>query len=302
MRSADVPAQPAVNDRVVEPETGTEMIRGQIRKVLPAEPPHADEQCRIASVIATNVAPGYAASTELLTRVDEEADFATDACIRKLGRDPATGARHVEELSFEVKHTQSSAEITQRARQLIRRGVRRVFAIHVKEDEQGALRAGPVREWLAREDCWLELHPEAEIMDSCLVQPIRVQALIDATEADNQVARTLLAKNNPVLVQDRQDALEAQKRELDEAHARELEAHARELEAHARELEAHARELEAQGERDRQRLRKATLEICDLLAVEVRAERRALMEAMASNELDRLRSAIIMQRCWPAKF
>jgi hypothetical protein len=280
MHRAEFPAVPAVDDRAVKPETGTEMIRGQIRKALPAEPPHADRQCDIAYVIRSNVAPGYVASTELLTRMDRESDFATDACIRRVGRDPGTGSRYLEELSFEVKHKQSNADMTRRARKLIRRGVRRVFAIHVKEDAQGVgvVKAGPVREWLASEDRWLELHPQAEIVDDCLVQPVKVKALIDATEANNQVARALLAQNNPVLLQDRKKALEAQKRELGQEHAR---------------------ELEAQGERDRQRLRKATLEICDLLAIEVTTERRALVNAMASDELDTLRSAIIVQRRWP---
>jgi hypothetical protein len=304
MPRADAPAQPAVNDRVVEPETGTEMIRGEIRKALPALPPHADEQCRIASVIGINVVPGYAASTELLTRVDDDSDFATDACIRKVGIDPGTGSRYLEEISFEVKYRQSNADMMARARQLIGRGVRRVFAIHVREDEQGAIKAGPVREWLASEGCWLELHPEAEIEDECLVQPVMVKALIDATEADNQVARALLAKNNPVLAQARQKALDAQKRALAEAHARELEARA---EAHARELEAraaaHARELEARAEAHARELeareRRAILELCDVLAIDITAERRARMDAMSREELEALRSALRQERRWP---
>jgi hypothetical protein len=283
MKRAEFPAVPAVDDRAVTPETGTEMIRGEVMKALPAEPPHADRQCDIAYVIRSDVAPGYVASTELLTRMDRESDFATDACIRKVGRDPETGSRYLEELSFEVKHKQSNAAITERARKLIRRGVRRVFAIHVREDAQGVgvIKAGPVREWLASEDRWLELHPQAEIVDDCLVQPVKVRALIDATEANNQVARALLAQNNPVLVEYRQRAMDAQKREL---------------------ADEHARELQARDERERQRLRKATLEICDLLAIEVTTERRALVDAMASDNLDRLRSAIIVQRRWPEEF
>jgi hypothetical protein len=293
MQRADFPAVPAVDDRVVESETGTEMIRGEIRKALPALPPHADEQCRIASVIGTNVVSGYAASTELLTRVDDDSDFATDACIRKAGIDPGTGSRYLEEISFEVKFTQSNADMRARARQLVGRGVRRVFAIHVREDEQGEFKAGPVREWLASEGSWLELHPETEIDDPCLVQPIRVKALIDATEASNQVARALLAQNNPVLVAARQRALEA--RDAEHARARE----ARDAE-HARALEArdaeHARALEA---RDAEHARQAILDLCEVLAIDVTAGRRTRMEAMTSKELDALRGAIREQRCWP---
>jgi hypothetical protein len=46
---------------------------------------------------------------------------------------------------------------------LIRRGVRRVFAIYVKERAGGVVEAGPVKEWLGGEGRWLDLEPEAEI-------------------------------------------------------------------------------------------------------------------------------------------
>jgi DNA-binding IclR family transcriptional regulator len=89
------------------------------------------------------------------------------------------------------------------------------------------------------------------------------------------VARALLAQDNPVLVEARQHALEAQKRELGEAHVREMEA------------------------RDAEHARQAILDMCDVLAIEVASERRARMEAMTGKELDALRSAIGKRRRWP---
>jgi hypothetical protein len=307
MRPADLPAVPPVDDRVVTPETGTEMIHGEIRRVLPAEPPHADQQCDIAYVIRADVVPGYVASTELLTRVDDESDFATDACIRKAGRDPVTGSRHLEEIVFEVKHTQRNADLTERARKLVRRGVRRVFVIPVKEKPGGRIEAGPVKEWLAREDRWLVLAPQAEITDPCLVHPIKAQALIDATEANNQVARALVAQKNPVIVEDKQKALDALSKTLVEDKQKALDALSKTLvEAHARELQAwdakHACELRARDEelraRDVENARATILDLCDVLAIEVTSERRARMDAMSSEELDALRSAIRTRRCW----
>jgi hypothetical protein len=286
MRPADVPAVPAVDDRAVQPETGTEMIHGEIRRVMPAEPPHADQQCDIAYVIRAAVASGYVATTEMLTRVDHESDFATDACIRKAGDDPATGTRYLEEIAFEVKHTQSNADITERARKLVRRGVRRVFVIPVKKRKDGSVAAGPVKEWLAGEDRWLDLAPQADIEDRCLVLPIKAKALIDATEANDEVARALVAKENPVIVAYKQKALDAQAKALGKAHARELRA---------REAE-HARELRA---RDAENARATILDLCDVLAIEVTSERRAGMDAMGREELDALRSTIRTRRCWP---
>jgi hypothetical protein len=316
---------PAVDDHAVQPETGTEMFRGEVRRVMPADPAHAQGQCNIAYVIQSDVARGYVASTELLTRVDHDSDFATDACIRKAGLDPATGSRYLEEVSFEVKHTQSESDLTERARMLIRRGVRRVFAIYVREMAGGVVEAGPVKEWLAGEDRWQTLDPESEIVDRCLAHPVKVEALIDGTAADNQVARALLAHNNPVLAADRRKALTKQKQTLNATYVRQMQArdteHTRELEArkqaHARELEAqkqaHARELETQKqtharalEAQKQALatahaKAAVLDLCDVLAVAVTAERRAHLDAMTAAELDALRSAIRTRHCWPEK-
>ncbi len=42
-----------------------------------------------------------------------ESDFATDVCVRKDGVDPETGGRYLEELSFEVAHTQSLENLEQ---------------------------------------------------------------------------------------------------------------------------------------------------------------------------------------------
>jgi len=135
-----VPLRP--DQHVVEPETGKEMIGGEIVEAAPAESVHADRQFDLSYVLRGSVAPGYRGSTELLTRVDEGEDFATDACIRKDGFDP-DGHRYLEEISFEVKNTQSEASLKKRARDLIRRGVRRVFAIYVElvKEPQG----GPAR-------------------------------------------------------------------------------------------------------------------------------------------------------------
>ena len=71
------------------------------------------------------MAPGYAASTHLLTRYGPWSDFATDVCVRRQGRDPETGTRYLEEVCFEVVDAQSNADV-------IARGVRRIFGIFVK--------------------------------------------------------------------------------------------------------------------------------------------------------------------------
>jgi RNA polymerase-binding transcription factor DksA len=274
---------PAIDDRLVEPETRTEMIDGEFRQALPGEPPHADTQCDVSYVIRANVVPGYVASTDLLTRVSEDSDFATDACIRRDGIDPSTGTRYLEELSFEVKSTQSVADLTSRARMLIRRGVRRVFAIFVNKDRDEQVQAGPVKEWSPREDRWIDLGDEDEISDPLLWRPVKVRALLDAAEANNQVARALLAQDNPVLIENRRQAVMQREREL------------------RVELAEREAQLRAAHERERCALKEGIFDLCHALGVEVTPERRAVMESMDSEGLRWLRDAIRAQRRWPRK-
>ena len=195
----EAPGFPPPDQHVVEPETYQEMLDGQVRDLAPADPPHADQQFDLAYVLRAHVADGYVGSTELLTRVSEHNDFATDACIRKTGHDDQ-GHRFLEELSFEVKHKQSDASLKKRAQYLIDRGVRRVFAIYVyvKDD---LVTAGPVKEWSAKHNRWLLLPGDSHIEDPCLRRPVKVRALLDALEADNAVVRALCDKDNPVVLE-----------------------------------------------------------------------------------------------------
>jgi hypothetical protein len=236
---------------MVPGETREELIDGRVMQALPAHPPHADRHAELDYVLRANAAAGYVSSTDLLTRTSESWDFAADAAIRKDGKDPETGSRYLEELAFEIKHTQRMGELTRRARELVGRGVRRVFVICVDREEPG-----PVLEWSAGSSAangWVELDPDGFIEDPCLQTPVAVRALLDASAADNAVARALRAKNNPVL-----------------------------------------QEIKAEG------LRQAVLDLCEVLDLEVTPARRARVEAMDVDALNRTREALKAQRQWPA--
>lgn len=193
--------RPRVSDYAVEPETGQEMFHGEVREALPAGPKHARQHAQVDFVLRAYVAPGYGADTDLLTRQTVEHNFASDTSIRKNGVDPATGDRYLEELAFEIKSTQSNGNLEERARIMAERGVRRVFAIPVRGDAAGSeVVAGPVAEWMAREERWRTYRDDELIVDPCLFEPLPVRALLDAVEADDAVAQALLHKGNRVLV------------------------------------------------------------------------------------------------------
>lgn len=183
---------PGVGEHLVEPETREEVVRGRRVLALPALPPHADRHIELDYVVRAHVRDGYVGSSDLLTRFGPQSDFATDACIRKDGVDPATGQRYLEEIAFEVVSTQSSANVTARAEEVTARGVRRMFAIFVTARE--------VREWLPAERRWSKLGPGEIIDDPCLLRPIPVHALLAAAAADDAVAQALIAKKNPVVM------------------------------------------------------------------------------------------------------
>lgn len=183
---------PRVDDHLVEPEVTRDEIVGGVRVVAsPAQPPHATRHTQLDYVVRALVTPGFTAAADLLTRHDHDSDFATDVCVFKDGVDPATGARYLEEIAFEVVSTQNERLFTEKAVRMHRRGVRRIFAVRVK--------AGQVCEWSPESQGWRSLDAGARIEDPCLVAPLPVAALLDAAAADKAVAEALIAKGNPTL-------------------------------------------------------------------------------------------------------
>lgn len=191
---------PRVDDQIVRPETREELVRGRAVLAMPAKEGHADRHHTVDYLTGGCIAPGYVGSVDLLTRVGPRSDFATDTCIRREGIDPATGSRYLEELVFEIVNEQSMSDITERAEDLSRRGVRRIIAIFVKKNE--------VREWSPTRADWLVLDPAGAFEDRTLTQPIPIRALLDRTEADNAVVRALRAKENPEVMAVKREGLE----------------------------------------------------------------------------------------------
>jgi hypothetical protein len=191
---------PAVNDHLVVPETTRdEVVNGRRVVAQPAEAPHADQHGELQYVLRAHAAPGYQASVDLLTRHGETSDFASDCCVYKKGTDPATGTRYLEEIAFEVVSEQNERIVTEKAEQMHRRGVRRIFAVFVK---------GPQRvcEWVPESRGWRALERGSWIEDPHLVKPLAVAALLEAAAADNAVVEALAAKGNPALQKREADA------------------------------------------------------------------------------------------------
>jgi hypothetical protein len=252
---------PRIDEHAVTPETREELIGGRAVQVAPADAPHGDRHFRLDYLLAAHLAPAYEGSTDLLTRTSNQWNFAADASVRKAGVDPGTGGRYLEELAFEIKHTQRLRDLEERARQLVSRGVRRVFVICVEKGEHGQVQVGPVLEWSAARDQWLELGADAVIEDECLAVPLPVRALLAASAStDDVVVRALAAKDNPAL-----------REYVQEGYVKGV------------------REGFVEGVRD----------LCEALDIELTPEREARLAAMEAGELRGLRAVLKAERRWP---
>lgn len=199
------PELPDIEDRLVEPETRYEMLDGELVHVSPADRPHGRRHAKIIALLEAYAAPGFEVSCDLLTRTSQVDDVAPDASVYPEAPDPRTGGRQLEQLAFEVVSTQSLAYAGRKAGKLAGRGVRRVFAIHLKRSR--------VLEWSAALGTWQALDPEGHIEDAALALPLPIEAMLDPARADDAMARALMARHNPVIEAVRAEARAAGKAE-----------------------------------------------------------------------------------------
>jgi len=181
--------EPRVDDQLVRPETREEIVRGRRIHAAPAKVPHADRHQILGVATEGCIAPGFIASTDLLTRAGPGSDFATDTSVRREGIDPLTGARYLEELAFEIVNEQSRRHITERAQDLSTRGVRRIIAVFVKR--------GEVCEWSPERDEWIVLDPTGVLEDPALAEPLPIRAMLDRSEATRAAIRGFRTKGHP---------------------------------------------------------------------------------------------------------
>jgi Uma2 family endonuclease len=184
-------ALPAVDERLVMPETRFEVIDGKVEYVAPSDEPHGTRHSKISALLEIYAARDHDVASDMLTRTSDKGDMAPDASVFPAARNPRTGGRQIEALAFEVVSTESLGHAATKARRLMERGVRRVFAIDV--DRKRAL------SWSRETNTWEILAADGAIADPALALPLPLRALVEAAKADDAVAQALLVKKNPVI-------------------------------------------------------------------------------------------------------
>jgi hypothetical protein len=182
---------PAVDDHFIREGSPFVVVGRIVVAEPPADEPNATLHVTLAHILAAHLALGFSAAVDMLTRTSRTSDFAPDASVYPSARDPVTGGRQLEELAFEIVSKQRMSVATRKARELVRRGVRRVFCISV--------RRGELLEWSGPKKRWEPLSMSAGIDDRCFVRPVPVRALLDATVTDAAVVAALDARKSPAI-------------------------------------------------------------------------------------------------------
>jgi Uma2 family endonuclease len=188
--SADEPL-PAIDDNFIREDDTYEVIDGVRYELFPAKEPHATQHFDLPRVLGNCLAPEYKGTADMLTRPDKPSNFAPDVSILPKARDPKTNGRQVEEIAIEVQDTSSWTRLTEKAKKLVKRGVRRVLVVDVIDRS--------VHEWDNKKG-WQRLAPNAQIVDRCFVTPISVRALLDELLADETVVRGMIARDSPAML------------------------------------------------------------------------------------------------------
>ncbi len=200
MTSRSFPARGIrVDDRIVAPESRAEIVEGRLVLSPPSDEKHAVPHADLAYVLRAHVKGGFSVAVDMLTRTSKDNDFAPDASVFESERDTVTGGRRLEQLAFEVVNEQALAVQTTKARELAKRGVRRIFCLGTKQQK--------LLEWSRETDGW-SATPLEVIDDPCFVRPLPTSALLRAAFADDAVLLALRAKGHPAFEAVREEGRE----------------------------------------------------------------------------------------------
>jgi Uma2 family endonuclease len=182
---------PAVDDHLLAEGTPYEIYDGVLVPVPPADDPHGTSHTRVGVMAGTHVVPEFKAVVDTLIRTGEASDIAPDVSVVPRARDPVTGGAQIPQLAFEVCDSESLSHAAGKAKRLVERGVRRVFAIDVKRER--------VLEWSRELGDWEQLEPDTSIEDRAFGAPLSVESLLSGATVDDAVQRALITKGNRVL-------------------------------------------------------------------------------------------------------
>ncbi len=149
-----------------------------------------------------------------------------------------------------------------------------MFAVFVK--------AGEVAEWSRADDAFVPLALDAHIEDACLARPVLVRAVLDAATADNEVARALIARRNPVIEEYREQGFrDGRKQGFSDGHKQGFR-------------EAAVRT--ARSERV-----KGIKAICDAYEIRLSAAQQQTLTTAELDQLEAIQASLLSAKAWPSE-
>lgn len=196
--------RPPLDSHRVPLDSREEMVGGVRIETMASDPPHGDSHFGLSALLGPLLQPGYVGSVDMLTRYGEGDDFAADLSVRRAGLDPQTEQRYLEEMVFEFGNSQRLTELRVKAAKMSRRGVRRIFAVLILEQQ--------AYEWDSRSATMRLLEADA-LRDPLFVCPLplallrliargaagRVPAAQVQSAINDFTAEALAVQGNPVL-------------------------------------------------------------------------------------------------------
>ncbi len=182
---------PAVDERLVAPESRYEIEDGHVLYVAATDAPHGARHSKLSALVEAHTSEDYQVASDMLTRLTEIDDIAPDVSVFPVEPDRDTGGRQLEEVAFEVVDSQTMSHVATRAAKLVARGVRRVFATDARRDI--------AFEWSGESGSWVPLDAASFITDRVFASPLPVATLVGSSRVDDAVALALLHKRNPIL-------------------------------------------------------------------------------------------------------
>ncbi len=191
---------PAVDERLVAPETRYEIDDGELVYVAPADEPHGEAHGALAALLRAHCASEYKVAIDMLTRTSKVSDIAPDASVYPAARDARTGGRQLEEVAFELLATTRLSTAASKAEQLTKRGVRRVFGIDLVKRR--------VVEWSRELSSWSILPIAGRIEDRVFAAPVLIEGLLDIAMNDDLVVRAWRLRGHPEFAAEREEGRE----------------------------------------------------------------------------------------------
>jgi hypothetical protein len=82
------PALPAIDDRLVAPDTRYEILEGRLVHVSPADPPHGTRHSKVSALLEAHTGLEFTVASDMLTRTSERSDVAPDVSVFPSARVP----------------------------------------------------------------------------------------------------------------------------------------------------------------------------------------------------------------------